>query len=42
MPVRPRSPKRARLLLERGRAVGFRLRPFTIVLKDKNSSTRVL
>ncbi|MDR0548657.1 MAG: RRXRR domain-containing protein [Deltaproteobacteria bacterium] len=41
-PVRPRSPKRARLLLERGRPAGFRLRPFTIILKDKDSSTRVL
>ena len=33
-PLRPCSPKRARLLLERGRATVFRLRPFTIIIGD--------
>jgi hypothetical protein len=34
-PLMPCSEKRARLLLERGRAVVHRMRPFTIRLKDR-------
>lgn len=34
-PLMPFSEKRARLLLERGRAVVVRLDPFTIRLKDR-------
>ena len=34
-PLMPCSEKRARLLLERGRAVVVRLHPFTIRLKDR-------
>src|SRR6266704_2987351 len=34
-PLMPCSPKRARLLLTRGRAVVHRLKPFVIRLKDR-------
>jgi len=34
-PLMPCTEKRARLLLERGRAVVVRLHPFTIRLKDR-------
>ncbi len=34
-PLMPCSEKRARLLLERGRAVVVRVHPFTIRLKDR-------
>jgi hypothetical protein len=34
-PLMPCTPKRARLLLERKRAAVWRIRPFTIILKDR-------
>ena len=41
-PLMPCSEKRARLLLQRGRAVVHRLEPFTIRLKDRPREDRVL
>lgn len=41
-PLMPCSEKRARLLLERGRAVVHRMRPFTIRLKDRAVEESVL
>ena len=34
-PLMPCTPKRARLLLERGKAAVFRIYPFTIILKER-------
>lgn len=36
-PLMPCTPKRARLLLERGKAAVFRLYPFTIILKEREN-----
>jgi len=41
-PLMPCSEKRARLLLERGRAVVHRMRPFTIRLKDRTVEASTL
>jgi hypothetical protein len=41
-PLMPCSEKRARLLLERGRAVVHRMMPFTIRLKDRKVEDSVL
>lgn len=41
-PLMPCSEKRARLLLERGRAVVHKMRPFTIRLKDRTVETSTL
>lgn len=35
-PLMPCHPARARILLKRGRAAVYRLRPFTIILKERN------
>jgi len=35
-PLMPCTPKRARLLLERGKAAVYRVYPFTIILKDRD------
>src|SRR6266487_6998302 len=41
-PLMPCSPKRARLLLKRGRAVVHRVKPFVIRLRDRRAQARVL
>src|SRR6266567_3624556 len=41
-PLMPCSPKRARLLLTRGRAVVHRLKPFVIRLKDRTQEESTL
>jgi 5-methylcytosine-specific restriction endonuclease McrA len=41
-PLDPCTPKRARLLLERGRAAVFRRYPFTIILKDRTAEESVV
>lgn len=41
-PLMPCSEKRARLLLERGRAVVHKMRPFTIRLKDRTAEASTL
>ena len=41
-PLMPTTPKRARLLLARGRAVVHRVKPFTIRLRDRRIEASVL
>ncbi len=41
-PLMPCSEKRARLMLERGRAVVHKMRPFTIRLKDRTAEASIL
>ena len=41
-PLMPCTPKRARILLDRGRAAVFLLRPFTIILKDRLAENSIL
>ncbi len=41
-PLMPCTPKRARLLLKRGRAVVHRVKPFVIRLKDRHAESSIL
>ena len=41
-PLMPCTPKRARLLLARGRAVVHRVKPFVIRLRDRRAQDSVL